>query len=217
MKYFISAFCAALLPFTGMLTADYQAKDFSHLIGNVPGIDDELLKMHFKLYEGYVKNSNLLLKKIGELDEKKDNRSPEYAGMKRMLGWELDGMFLHEYYFDNLGKTDAPSSDSPLAQKIVKDFGSFDAWKDDFIATGSIRGIGWVVAYTDPKDGRLVNQWINEHDVGHLAGGKPLLIMDVFEHAYITQYGLDRAKYINAFFENINWKKVEERYNALQK
>lgn len=217
MKYFISAFCAALLPFTGMLTADYQAKDYSHLIGKVPGIDDELLKMHFKLYEGYVKNSNLLLKKIGELDEKKDNRSPEFAGMKRMLGWELDGMFLHELYFDNLGKTELPAQDSPLAAKITKDYGSFDAWKDDFIATGSMRGIGWVVAYTDPKDGRLINQWINEHDVGHLAGGKPLLIMDVFEHAYITQYGLDRAKYINAFFDNINWKKVEERYNALQK
>lgn len=217
MKYMISALCAALLTFTGHLAADYQARDFNNLIGNVPGIDDEVLKMHFKLYEGYVKNSNLLLKKIGELDEKKDNRSPEFAGLKRMLGWELDGMFLHELYFDNLGKTELPAQNSPLYAKIAKDFGSFDAWKDDFIATGAIRGIGWVVTYTDPKDGRLINQWINEHDVGHLAGGKPLLIMDVFEHAYITQYGLDRAKYINAFFENINWKKVEERYNALQK
>lgn len=216
MKYFISAFCAALLPFTSLLAVDYKAKDFSSLIGHVPGIDDELLKMHFKLYEGYVNNSNLLLKKIGELDEKKENRTPEYAGLKRMLGWELDGMFLHEYYFENLGKTELPAKDSPLAQKIDKDFGSFDAWKNDFVATGAIRGIGWVVSYIDPKDGRLINQWINEHDVGHLAGGKPLLIMDVFEHAYITQYGLDRAKYINAFFDNINWKIVEERYNSLK-
>ncbi len=212
MKYLLPLLSSVILLSTSPLVSDFKTKDFSSLIGNVPGLDDELLKMHFKLYQGYVTNANNLLKQIQELNEKGKNRSPEFAGLKRMLGWEFDGMLLHEYYFENLGKTDPLPQDDPLRKKIQQDFSSFEAWKADFIATGSIRGIGWVVAYIDPKEGRLINQWINEHDVGHLSGGTPLLIMDVFEHAYITQYGLDRSKYIDVFFNNINWKKVSERY-----
>lgn len=196
----------------GTVSAEYEAKDYSSLIGNVQGLDDNLLKMHFKLYQGYVTNTNLLLKKINELHEKKLNKSPEFAGLKRMLGWEFDGMLLHEYYFENLGKTEPLSEQSPLLKKIKEDFGSFEAWKNDFVSTGAMRGIGWVVSYIEPKQGKLLNEWINEHDVGHLAGGTPILIMDVFEHAYITEFGLDRAKYIDVFFENINWNKVYERF-----
>jgi Fe-Mn family superoxide dismutase len=173
--------------------------------------------MHFKLYQGYVTNANNLLKKLQELNEKGQSRTPEFAGLKRMLGWEFDGMLLHEYYFENMGKTDPLPPESPFLRRMQQDFGSFDAWKADFIATGSMRGIGWVVTYVDPKQGRLINQWINEHDVGHLSGGTPLLIMDVFEHAYITQYGLDRAKYIDVFFQNINWEKVEERFASISR
>lgn len=194
--------------------AAYQARNFEHLLGNVPGLSDNLLKMHFKLYEGYVKNSNLVLQKISELNASGQNKTPEYAGLKRMLGWEMDGMLLHEYYFDNLGAKPL-GKDDPLQKKIAADFGSFDQWKADFIATGQIRGIGWVVSYIEPKSGRLVNEWINEHDVGHLAGATPLLIMDVFEHAFITEFGLDRPKYIETFFNNINWEKVSERFKAV--
>ena len=123
-----------------------------------------------------------------------------------MLGWEFDGMRLHEYYFDNLGGTKkALDANDPLQQQMVADFGGYDQWKSDFVATGVIRGIGWVVTYMDPNQGRLVNVWINEHDLGHLAGATPLLVMDVFEHAYITQFGIDRPKYIEVFFNNINW------------
>ncbi|CDR34337.1 superoxide dismutase [Criblamydia sequanensis] len=208
-KFFIQLSFIFLLS-QSLVFSDYQAKDYAYLIGNIQGLDDELLKMHFKLYQGYVLNSNNLLKKLQALNESGQNKTPEFAGLKRMLGWEFDGMLLHEYYFDNLGKSENPK-DSPLLKKIESDFGSFDNWKKDFVATGAMRGIGWVVAYIDPKEGRLINQWINEHDVGHLAGGKPLLVMDVFEHAYITQFGLDRAKYIEVFFDNINWKKVNER------
>jgi Fe-Mn family superoxide dismutase len=77
-----------------------------------------------------------------------------------------------------------------------------------------MRGIGWAVLYRDPQTGRLINMWINEHDVAHLAGGSPILIMDVFEHAYMPQYGLDRAKYIEAFFENIDWDIAAQRFMA---
>jgi Fe-Mn family superoxide dismutase len=192
----------------------YSAKNFDDLIGKVPGLNDDLLKMHFKLYQGYVTNSNSLLQKIAVLNAKGDNRSPEFAGLKHMLGWEFDGMLLHEYYFENLGKTALPADDSPLMAKIKNDFGSYDNWKTDFVATGLMRGIGWVIAYIEPKEGRLINVWINEHDLGHLAGGKPLLVMDVFEHAYITQFGLERGKYVDVFFDNINWDAVSKRFDS---
>ena len=130
------------------------------------------------------------------------NGSPEYAELKRRFGWEFDGMRLHEYYFENLGgKGILDTSGRPLYSKIVADFGSYDNWKADFIATGAMRGIGWAVLYLDPQYSRLLNTWINEHDLGHLAGGKPILIMDVFEHAYMIDYLLDRAAYIECIFQ----------------
>lgn len=195
----------------------YEARNFDHLLGKVPGLSDDLLKLHFKLYRGYVDNANLVLKKIALLDQKKENRTPEFAGLKRILGWEFDGMLLHEYYFDSFGKTSLPEKDSALMKKINADFGSYDAWKADFVATGLMRGIGWVIAYIEPKEGRLINVWINEHDLGHLAGGTPLLVMDVFEHAYITQFGLERAKYVDVFFDNINWETVSKRFQNVPK
>lgn len=189
----------------------YQAKDFSYLLGKVKGLDDSLLKMHFTLYQGYVKNGNALLEQINNLLKDSKELSYEFGALKRRVGWELDGMYLHELYFANLGGS-APLNKGNLYQAITNQFGDFETWKKDFIATGSMRGIGWVVLYQDPKDKRLINTWINEHDVGHLAGGVPLLVMDVFEHAYMTQFGLDKAKYISVFFDNINWSEVEKRY-----
>lgn len=179
----------------------------------MPGFSDNALNLHFTLYKGYVKNINEILAKLNNFATSGDVKSIEYAELKRRLGWEFDGMRLHEYYFDNLGgKNTQLDQDSPLYKSLESTFGSFDAWKKDFVGTGSMRGIGWAILYLDQSSGRLINTWINEHDVGHLAGGKPLLIMDVFEHAYLPDYQLDRAKYIEAFFTNINWDIVSKRY-----
>ncbi len=193
--------------------ADYMAKDYSYLYG-MSGFSDALLKMHFQLYQGYVKNTNLLLGRLRELEMQDKDTTLDYGALKRRLGWEWNGMRLHEYYFDNLGGKDLLDKADPLLHKIAKDFGSFEIWKKNFVSTGLIRGIGWVILYRDPQTDRLFNTWINEHDLGHLSGGEPLLVMDVFEHAYITQYGLDRGKYIAAFFSNVNWDAVSKRYNA---
>ena len=198
-------FC--LLMLCGGLLNAYMAKDYSHLIG-MPGFSDTLLKLHFKLYEGYVKNTNDLLAKLKSVDPK----SYEFGALKRRVGWEFDGMRLHELYFDNLGGTVPLNAKSSLYQALISQWSSFDRWKEDFIATGTIRGIGWALLYLDPEDNQLVNTWINEHDTGHLVKGKPILIMDVFEHAYMPQYGLDKMKYIEAFFKNINWKVAEQRF-----
>lgn len=201
-----------LLLLVGTAWGDYKPIDFSHLKG-MPGFSDEALNLHFKLYSGYVTNTNALLSTLSQYASEGKDRSPQYAELKRRLMWEFDGMRLHEDYFSNLGgKGTSLDKEDPLYQRLVKDFGTFDKWKSDFVATGLMRGIGWSVLVQDPISGRLINTWINEHDRGHLAGGTPLLIMDVFEHAYLPDYGLERGKYIDAFFDNIDWKVVSKRY-----
>jgi len=122
-------------------------------------------------------------------------------------------MLLHEYYFENLGGKQALDVSSALYKKIIEDFGSFDNWKQDFTSTGLMRGIGWAVVYWEPKTDKLINVWVNEHDEGHITGSRPILVMDVFEHAYMSDYQLDRAKYIEAFFRNINWQASIGRFN----
>lgn len=190
----------------------YKAQDFSYLLG-MPGFTDNALNNHFKLYQGYVTNTNLLITTLNQLTQDGKQRTPQFQELKRRFGWEFDGMRLHELYFQNLGgKGTVLDSQTPLAQQIIRDFGSFDAWKKDFVETGMLRGIGWSVLYVDPIEGRLINTWIGEHDMGHLAGGKPILIMDVWEHAFMPDYGLDRAAYINAFFDNIHWDVAAKRY-----
>jgi Fe-Mn family superoxide dismutase len=204
---FIVLFLCILSPF---IAADYQAKDYSHLLG-MPGFNDELLQIHFKLYEGYVKNTNEIADKL------KNTINPgsyDNGALRRRFGWEFDGMRLHEIYFDNLGGKKGLENTDPLFRALSDQFGSFEKWKQDFIATGMMRGVGWALLYYDPEYHRLFNVWINEHDTGHLVRGIPILVMDVFEHAYITQYKLDRAKYIEAFFNNINWETVSKRYRS---
>lgn len=188
----------------------YTAKDYSALIG-MPGFSEMLLKNHFTLYQGYVTNTNKLLETLDALLKDGKAATPEYAEMKRRLGWEFDGMRLHEYYFENLGGKSPLDRGKPLATRLAADFGSYDNWEKDFKATGAMRGIGWAVLYQDPASGRLVNFWINEHDAGHPAGCNPILIMDVFEHAFMIDYGLKRADYIGAFLSNVNWSAVEAR------
>lgn len=192
----------------------YEPQDFSYLVEKVQGLGPELLKMHFKLYQGYVANTNKLLGLIDEMNQRGEQTSIAYGALKRRMGWEMDGMLLHEAYFGNLGGKAAINADSLLYKQIAADFGSYDAWEKDFKSTGLIRGIGWVILYRDPKNGQLQNVWINEHDVGHVAGGGLLLVMDVWEHAYITEFGLNRSGYIDTFFKNINWNVVEQRFNA---
>ncbi len=188
----------------------YPAKDYSSLLG-MPGFSETLLKNHFTLYQGYVNNTNKLMENLAQMVKDGRATTPEFAELKRRLGWEWNGMRLHEYYFENLGGKEALSTGSRLYQKIAESFGSYELWEKEFKAIGTMRGIGWVGLYQDLSGGRLINFWINEHDVGHPAGCELLLIMDVFEHAYMIDYGLKKADYIEAFFKNLNWKAVESR------
>ena len=188
----------------------YSAKDYRSLIG-MGGFSETLLNNHFTLYQGYVTNTNRLLDSLAAMLREGKVATPEYAELKRRLGFEFNGMRLHEYYFENLGGKGGLDKSGKLGKKLAEDFGSYQDWESDFRATATMRGIGWAILYQDNLSGRIWNQWINEHETGHPAGCTPLLVLDVFEHAFITDYGLKRADYIEAFFTNINWNEVEAR------
>jgi Fe-Mn family superoxide dismutase len=188
----------------------YTAKDYSRLLG-MQGFSDTLLKNHFTLYQGYVTNTNKLMDTLSQMLKEGKTATPEFAELKRRFGWEFNGMRLHEYYFENLGGKTGFDKGGKLSKKISEDFGSYEAWEKEFKGVGSMRGIGWTVLYQDSSTGKLINFWINEHDAGHPAGCNPVLILDVFEHAFMIDYGLKKADYIEAFFKNIDWKIVEGR------
>jgi Fe-Mn family superoxide dismutase len=187
----------------------YQAKDYSSLVG-MAGFSETLIKNHFTLYQGYVTNANKLMDTLSVMLKDGKTTAPEYSELKRRMGFEFNGMRLHEYYFDNLGGKTQVDKNSIFVRTVAESFGSYEAWEQDFKATGAMRGIGWVVLYQD-WTGVLFNAWINEHETGHFAGCTPILVMDVFEHAYMIDYGLKRADYITSFFKNINWESVSKR------
>lgn len=187
----------------------YATKKFDHLLG-LTGLSDALLTNHFTLYEGYVKNTNALL----ELLKSKEPGTPEYSELTRRFGWEWNGMRLHELYFENISKTPTSLSSGGLKEKIESTYGSLENWQKNFLAIGAMRGIGWVVLTKDTETGELFNIWVNEHDGGHLAGTTPLLVMDVFEHAFMLDYGTKRADYLSVFINAVDWKTVESRFGA---
>lgn len=197
------------------LNTIYKAKSFD--LSDLSGISNETLAMHFKLYEGYVANTNVLNERIAELisgGELDATKTAAYSELKRRFGFEYNGMVLHEYYFENMMKqgTGDPGKDAAFVKAAEESFGSYDVWKADFNATGKMRGVGWAATYQDPSNGQISNHWINLHETGNVAGYKPILIMDVWEHAFIKDYApADRPKYIEAFFANINWDMVNSR------
>jgi superoxide dismutase, Fe-Mn family len=193
----------------------YKAKQFP--LSGLKGISDETLEMHFKLYEGYVKETNKLNEKLAEFlkDGKVDQEEfPAYSEITRRLGFEYNGMVLHEYYFENMKKDGSvdPDSKSSFHQAAEKSFGSYKTWKTDFAGVGKMRGVGWAICYQNPANNAISNHWIELHETGNVSGFIPILVMDVWEHAFILDYKpAERPKYIEAFFTNINWDVVNQR------
>jgi len=194
----------------------YKARQFD--LSGLKGISDETLEMHFKLYEGYVKETNKLTERISEFisDGNVDQEEmPAYSELTRRLGFEYNGMVLHEYYFDNLkkgGGTGDPAANTQFAKAAASTFGSYEIWKADFVGIGKMRGVGWAICNQNPANGRLSNHWITLHETGNIAGFNPILVMDVWEHAYLLDYKpAERPKYIEAFFSNIDWSATEQR------
>jgi len=193
----------------------YQTKSFN--LRGLQGISDKTIDLHLSLYEGYVKATNVLQGRIADFlkDGTVDQEElPAYSELTRRLGFEYNGMVLHEYYFDNLTPQASlkPESTSSFLRRAEASFGSYERWKTDFVSVGKMRGVGWAVCFQDPANGRLTNHWITLHEHGNVAGFKPALVMDVWEHAYLLDYTpTQRGQYIDAFFSNINWRIVDRR------
>jgi Fe-Mn family superoxide dismutase len=201
-----------------MDTKIYKPKSFN--LSGLTGISDKTLEMHFKLYEGYVTNTNTLTERIAAIlaDGKVDQEEmPAYSELTRRLGFEYNGMVLHEYYFGNMkirGGGDAPRGDFRSA--VERSFPSYEIWKADFVSVGKMRGVGWSICYLDPANGRVSNHWIEMHQTGNVAGFVPLVVMDVWEHAFLLDYKpADRPKYIEAFMANLDWNVVAKRMEAV--
>jgi len=202
-------------------TGSYQPRQFN--LSGLKGISDQTLEMHFKLYEGYVKETNNLTNRITEFikDGNVDQEEmPAYSELTRRLGFEYNGMVLHEYYFDNLqkgGGTGDPTKTSEFMKAAEATFGSYEIWKADFVGIGKMRGVGWAICNQNPANGRISNHWITLHETGNVAGFNPILVMDVWEHAFLLDYKpAERPKYIEAFFSNINWNMVEDRLKKIK-
>jgi len=192
----------------------YEAK--AHLKpSGLAGISENQIAQHWKLYEGYVTNSNALRAELEALRKDGKVASPAYADRRRRFGFEYNGMVLHEYYFGNLAPSALPMKDgAPLAKALAEQFGSFDAWKEDFLKAGASRSIGWAILYLDPGTGTLNNHFVQLHEEGNVAGFVPVLVMDVWEHAYMVDYGAGgRPDYMKAFSENVNWAVAARRYD----
>jgi Fe-Mn family superoxide dismutase len=190
--------------------ADYKLRPFAFEQG-LPGLSKDLLGEHLALYKGYVARTNALLKDLREAEAK---GTPAVQELRRRLGFEFSGMRLHELYFEPLrDKAAGPGQGHPLQKAIAATWGSFDAWWAAFKATCTLTGIGWGALVKDPLTGRLMNAWIQDHENAVAVGTVPLLVVDVWEHAYVKDYGATaRAKYVDAIRPLIDWGVVEKRF-----
>jgi Fe-Mn family superoxide dismutase len=196
------------------MSKQYSPRSWPNLKG-LKGISDGLLESHFALYQGYVKNTNALTEQLVAITKegKAAGTNLPYAEMTRRLGFEYNGMILHEYYFDNLTPGGSPPPTSgKLIEALKSSFGSFDQFMADFKGVATMRGIGWAIAYQDPTTKFISNHWVTLHNDGNPAGYKPILVMDAWEHAFVPDYKpTERGKYVEAYLQNIDWGKVESR------
>lgn len=189
----------------------YTAKTFN--LGTLDGLSEVQISEHLKLYAGYVKNTNALMEKIAAHKQNAEAMAIELSELTRRFGFEFNGMRLHEYYFSQFEKSEGGADKLKMA--LEAQYGSFDAWKNEVSAMAVMRGIGWVLTVVDETNGNLLNVWVSDHELGQLGGQKIVFALDVWEHAYTVDYKpTERMKYVEAFWKNLNWQKVEERFAA---
>jgi len=178
---------------------------------SISGISEKVLVSHYENnYGGAVKRLNAITAQLAELDFAK---APNFVinGLKREELIAANSMILHEIYFDGLGGADRPSG--ALADAIARDFGSIERWRTEFSAMGKAEGggSGWVILSYSPRDRKLVNQWAADHTTT-LAGGRPVLVLDMYEHAYHMDFGAAAARYVDVYMEAIRWNNAAELY-----
>ena len=188
----------------------YTPKTFT--FGNLEGLSQKQIDVHIKLYEGYVKFLNTL--EVAQADMVKDSEKNAYAlgEVTRRIGFEFNGMRNHEIYFDSLSDgAKEISQDSELYKSTAYLWGSFDTWLNRFKSIALSRGIGWAMLYFDKKEMRLLNAYVEDHQLGQLVGCTPILALDMLEHAFVSDYQPSGKKqYVEDFFTNLNWTKIEK-------
>ena len=179
------------------------------------GLSTKQIEVHLKLYAGYVKNVNAIMAKLSELMTDAEKNALALSELKRRFGFEFDGMRLHELYFEALGGNGQIVGS--LADALAKQWGSLEAWQNEFHAMGLMRGIGWVLLTYDAKGQMFHNVWVSDHELGHLATLPVLLAMDMWEHAFMIDYvPAQKGDYVGAFMKNLNWSMIEERFAAIK-
>jgi Fe-Mn family superoxide dismutase len=191
----------------------YSIKPLSCDPARIKGMPERLIISHYENnYGGAVKRLNLIAEKLAELDYA---TAPGFLinGLKREQLVAMNSMFLHEVFFDGLGEESEPRED--LKQALATHFGSYERWRAEFIAMGKALGggSGWVLLSWSPRDRKLVNQWASDH-CHTLAGGTPILALDMYEHSYHLDYGAKPADYVGAFMAAINWPAVQRSYHG---
>jgi len=189
----------------------YQTKPYEQLVSQPKGLSTNQLKQHYGLYTGYVNKRNEIEKNLQTVDrQKKANRTySPYRALKIAETYAVNGSLLHELYFENMKPTDTQPG-AEIMKLITCSFGSFDNFKKDFIdAAGVARG--WVVTAYGMDDGRVHNYVLEEHNQNVPVLSIPLLVLDVYEHAYMIDFGTKRTPYVDIFWNNIDWNVVEER------
>lgn len=180
------------------------------------GLSEKQIKVHLALYEGYVKQVNLIMEKLVAVRERKLELDPYIvAELRRRFAFEFDGMRMHEYYFEQLRRSEvgAPTEASGFAKAVAEKYGSHDDLITHIREVAGTRGIGWVVVYKDA--GTIHTVFVGDHEMGQLAGLPILLALDLWEHAYMVDYvPAEKKNYIDAFFANLNWSVVEKRFDA---
>ena len=209
---FASPALAQSTPPTGVKPMTYQAKPLSLDPKSIKGISEKVLVSHYENnYVGAVKRLNAIGAQLADLDFAK---APNFVvnGLKREELIAANSMILHEIYFDSMGGAGRPSG--ALADAIARDFGSLERWRTEFSAMGKAEGggSGWVILAYSPRDKRLVNQWAADHTTT-LAGGRPVMVLDMYEHAYHMDYGAAAAKYVDVFMEAIAWENAVKLYD----
>jgi len=189
----------------------YEAKTFN--IPELEGISKETIDMHIGLYNGYVKNVNLIHEKIEAFYNDIENNVIAISEMQRRFGFEFGGMRNHEYYFSQFEDGAKPiTADGKLKTQIEKQWGSFENWQNKFSTIAMTRGVGWAILYFDKKTNQLVQTWVDEQHQGQLPDLNIVLALDMWEHSFLRDYmPSEKKNYIDAFFKNLNWEVIEKR------
>jgi Fe-Mn family superoxide dismutase len=188
----------------------YTAQTFN--FGSLDGISQNQLDVHIKLYEGYVKFLNTLEEKQKEMMQDTEKNAYTLGELTRRIGFEFNGMRMHEHYFSQWEGTPSPIAGS-LESALAAQYGSLDAWMAQFKGVAMMRGIGWAILSYDQAGKKFFNHFVADHELGQLGDTTPILALDMWEHAYMVDYvPAEKAKYVEVFFKNLNGTVVSERF-----